>query len=236
MDTVAVETKSRGRFGPYVIAVPFATIIFGFYGTFLPFGLPGILGFAVAGLLWALFLGFIARRLMRREAGSAWLANTPLFLGIIAIGLTIGGGYMYASLTSAALNEPSMTYAILSALMKPAVPYYIILNTLLELFLVSLIVFGNWDTGPKRKTLILIGVVSYLAMRIWTYLVFAETRLEISTQTLSEADVEWFKRTLATDFRIVLNMLTYVSFLLAAFVPFRSSGDTESKRVLPASR
>jgi hypothetical protein len=31
-------------------------------------------------------------------------------------------------------------------------------------------------------------------MRIWTYLVFAETRLEISQHPLSQADVEWFKQ------------------------------------------
>jgi hypothetical protein len=229
MNTVAVGTKSQGRFGPYLVAVPFATILFGFYGTFTPFGPLGILGFAVAGVLWALLLGFIAERLMRREAWRGWLANAPVFLGVIATGLMIGGGTMYASLTSAALDEPSMTYAVLSALMKPAVPFYIILNTLMELFLVSLAVFGNWDTSPRRRTLILVGAMAYLAMRVWTYLVYAETRLVISQQPLSQADVEWFKRTLATDFRIVLNLVTNVSFLLAAFVPvnaFREAGRT----------
>jgi hypothetical protein len=183
----------------------------------------------VAGVLWALLLGFIAERLMRREAWRGWLANAPVFLGVIATGLMIGGGTMYASLTSAALDEPSMTYAVLSALMKPAVPFYIILNTLMELFLVSLAVFGNWDTSPRRRTLILVGAMAYLAMRVWTYLVYAETRLVISQQPLSQADVEWFKRTLATDFRIVLNLVTNVSFLLAAFVPvnaFREAGRT----------
>jgi hypothetical protein len=229
MHTVAVSTKSQGRFGPYLVAVPFATIIFGFYGTFTPFGPPGILGFAVVGALWALLLGFIAERLMRREAWRGWLANAPVFLGVMATGLMVGGGYMYISLTGAALDEPSTTYAVLSALMKPAVPYYIILNTLMELFLVSLAVFGNWNASPKRKTLILVGVVAYLAMRIWTYLVYAETRLDISQQPLSQADVEWFKQTLVTDFRIVLNVITNVSFLLAAFVPvnaFREAGRT----------
>jgi hypothetical protein len=134
---------------------------------------------------------------------------------------------MYISMMGMALNEPSLTYAVLSALMQPAVPYYIILNTLMELFLVAVVVFWNWDAGPTRRTLILIGVMSYFAMRVWTYFSYAEMRLDISQHALSEADVEWFKQTLAADYRIVLNILTHVCFVLAAFVPVRSSTDIE---------
>ena len=119
----------------------------------------------------------------------------------------------------AALGEPSTTYAVLSALMQPAVPFYIVLNTSMELLLVPLLVFWNWDTSRRRKALVLIGGIAYLAMRIWTYLVFAETRLDLSQHTLSAADVVWFQQTLATDFRIVLNVITLTCFLLAAFVP-----------------
>jgi amino acid transporter len=170
-------------------------IIFGFYGTFLPFGFLGILGFAVVGLLWALFLGFIANQLMRREAWRERLANASLFVSIIAIGLMVGGGAMYIFMMSAVLDEPSTTYAALSALMQPSVPFYILINTLLELFIMLFVVFFNWDVDRRRRSFSLIGAGLYLVMRIWTYLVYAETRLAISTQTLSAADVEWFKRT-----------------------------------------
>ena len=213
------DVRSLGRIGPYLVAVPFLTVIFGFYGTLLPFGVLGRFGMALVGLLWALVLGFVAGRLARREAWRAPLANAPLLLGIVATGLMIGGGVMYGAMMEAALGEPSTTYAVLSALMQPAVPYFIILNTTMELLLVPLLVFWNWDTGPKRKALVLIGVIAYLAMRIWTYLVFAEMRLGLSQQTLSAADVAWFEQTLATDFRIVLNVLTFACFLLAAFAP-----------------
>jgi len=213
------DVRSLGRFGPYLVVVPFLTVMFGFYGTFLPFGVLGILGGALAGLLWALILGFIAGRLARWEAWPARLANASLFLGIIAVGLMIGGGIMYAFMMEAVLSEPSTTYAVLSSLMQPAVPYYIVLNTTMELVLVPLLVFWNWDIGPRRKALVLIGVIAYLAMRVWTYLVFAETRLDISQRTLSAADVAWFEQTLATDYRIVLNVTTFTCFLLAAFVP-----------------
>ena len=230
MNDVTVHKRNQGRLSPYMIAVPFAMILFGFYGTFLPFGLLGILGFAAAGLLWALFLGFIANRLMRREAWHAWLANTPVFVSIIAIGFMAGGGSMYIFMMYAVVDEPSTTYAILSALMQPSVPFFIIINTLLELFVMLLVIFFNWNVDPKRRSLSLIGVGLYLAMRVWTYLVYAETRLAISTQPLSAADVEWFKRTLATDYRAILELISQGFFILAAMIPVRSMGDMERSR------
>jgi len=212
------DVRSLDHFGPYLAAVPFLMIIFGCYGRILPFGPLGILGMALVGLLWALALGFVASWLERREAWRAHLANAPLLLGIVATGLMIGGGVMYGSMMREALGEPSLTYAVLSALMQPAVPFYIVLNTTMELLLVPLLVFWNWDTSPRRKTLVVVGVIAYLVMRVWTYLVFAETRLDLSQHTLSAADVAWFEQTLATDFRIVLNLTTFTCFLLAAFV------------------
>jgi hypothetical protein len=81
-------------------------------------------------------------------------------------------------------------------------------------------VFLNWHI-PKRRTLILIAVLVYFIMRIWTYITYAEMRLEISTHPLSAADVEWFKETMRNDYRGVLNMIRQVAFILAAFVPAR---------------
>lgn len=227
MDTNTVDLRNKGRFSPYIAAVPFAVIIFGFYGAFLPFGILGIAGFAVVGLLWALFLGSIANRLMRRETWRVWLANASVFLSIIAIGLLAGGGFMYSFMMLAAVEEPSTTYAILSALMQPAVPYYVVINSLLELFVMLFVVFFNWRVDGKRRTFSLIGVGLYLAMRLWTYLVYAETRLDISTHTLSAADVEWFKRTLATDYRPILELVAQAFFILAALEPVRSIRERE---------
>lgn len=220
--TVDTRTQDQRRIGPYLITVPITMTIFGLYThAFLPFGVPGAAGGALIGLLWSAGLGFAAARLARREEWQVWLANTPVFLGIIAIGLSIGGGLMYLSMMSEALNEPSTTQAVLSALMQPAVPFFIILNTLMELLVISLIVFWNWDTSLNRRTLILIGVLVYFVHRIWTQLVYAEPRLEITLRPLSEADIEWFKQTLTTDYRVVLNSIIYVCFLLAAFIPVR---------------
>jgi high-affinity Fe2+/Pb2+ permease len=235
--SMANKRRSEIRLNPYYVTVPVLTVILAFYGRqFLPLGMLGMAVGGLIGALWAIGIGFVAQRLVHREEWRMRLANTSLFLSIIAIGLTIGGGWMYASMMNMALNEPSLTYSVLSALMQPAVPFFIILNTSMELFLVSLLVFWNWDTDPKRRGLMLIGVFAYFVMRIWTYAVFAETRLEISQRPLTSTDVEWFKQTLAGDFRLVLNEITYLCFLLAAFLPARPNRDGEEKRALAAAR
>jgi hypothetical protein len=188
------------------------------YGLFLQFGHLGIVGFASFGFLWALILGFVTKRLKRQEVWIGLLANASLCLGIIATGLLMGGGLIYTFMMNAALDEPSTTYAVLSALMKPAVPYYIILNSVMELFIIPFAVFFNWNTNPKRRIYIIIGVVLYFIMRVWTYLVFAPTRLEISGRTLSDEDVEWFKQILSTDYRVILILIIQIFFILAALI------------------
>jgi hypothetical protein len=104
--------------------------------------------------------------------------------------------------------------------MQPTVPYYIVVNTLMEALIIPLVVFLNWHI-PTRRALILIAVFVYFVMRVWTYITYGEMRLEISTHPLSTADVEWFKETLRNDYRGVLNMITQVAFILTAFVPAR---------------
>jgi hypothetical protein len=205
---------------PYLIAAPILATIGAFYGKiFLPIGVAGPIAGAVAGVVWALLIGVIANRLMRRATWSALLADAPVALAIIAIGLMTGGGLMYGWMMAAALSEPSMTYAVLSALMWPAVPFFIMLNSTMEMLLVSLLVFCNWDSDARRRTLIILGVATYFVMRVWTYLIFAEARLDIAQHTLAPADVEWFKATLAMDWRIALNLISYVCLVLAALLP-----------------
>ena len=216
MHTIA--NRNFGRIGPYLVVAPILIVILAFYGKqFLGAGILGPLVGALVGLLWTLVIGAIATWAMVRWRSSL-LANAPVFAASVAIGLMTGGGLMYGWMMAAALHEPSTTSAVLSALMWPAVPFYITLNSAMELLFLSLLVFWNWDTDRRRRVLILGGVAAYSVMRVWTYLVFAETRLDIALHTLSPADVEWFKQTLATDFRIVLNVVTYLCLTLAAFV------------------
>jgi hypothetical protein len=212
------KTVDRKRYGPYLVAVPITTVIFAMASTALQLGALGVAAGAVIGLGWSMVLGFIAGKLSRRDSWKPYLANAPVLVAIIATGFLIGGGYMYGFLIKAVLGEPSTTYATLSALMQPTIPYFIVLNTLMEALIIPLVVFLNWDI-PKRRTLILIAVFVYFAMRVWTYITFAEMRLEISTHPLSTADVAWFKETLKNDYRGILNIITQAAFILAAFVP-----------------
>jgi hypothetical protein len=212
-------SKNIDRVGPYLVVAPMLMIILGFYGKmFLGAGILAAAAGAVAGLLWALVTGFGAASIMRHWRSSV-RANTPLFLAIITIGLMTGGGLMYAWMMAAALSEPSTSSTVLSALMWPAVPFYIVLNSAMELFLLSLVVFWNWDTHRRRRMLIVAGVAVYFVMRVWTYLVFAETRLDIASHTLSPDDIEWFRQTLSGDFRIVLNIIVFALLLIAACIP-----------------
>lgn len=222
MDRVAVGAWNGGGFGPAVAAGLFSMTIFGFYGALLPFGVFGIVGGAGVGLLWTLGIGWAADRLMRRPRWRAWLANGPIFVSIVGIGLLAGAGFMYIFMMQEAVHEPSTTYAVLSALMQPAVPYYIAINSLLELLVMICVVYFNWDAGRERRLYSLLGVGLYLAMRVWTYLVYAEMRLEISTHTLSAADVAWFTRTLAADYRPMLVVVSQAFFVLAALAPVRT--------------
>jgi hypothetical protein len=109
---------------PYLIVAPILATIGGFYGKmFLPIGVVGPIAGAVAGLAWALLIGIIANRLMRRRTWIAVLANAPLALVIIAIGLMTGGGLMYGWMMAAALSEPSTTYAVRRAWTLRGTPF-----------------------------------------------------------------------------------------------------------------
>jgi hypothetical protein len=206
------------HFGPYAIAVPVTTITFSLASLALKLGALGIVGGALVGFGWSMLLGLVLGKLQRYERWRSHLANAPVLVAIVATGLLVGGGYMYGFVMSAALSEPSTTKATLSALMQPSVPYFIAINTLLEAFIVPLVIYLNWQI-PKRRTLIVVAVLVYFAMRVYSYLTFVPMRLEIAQHAISSQEVSWFKRSLAADYRGVLNILTHVFFILTAFVP-----------------
>jgi hypothetical protein len=192
-------------------------VIFGLYGTVMPFGVAGYAGGAVAGVLWALVLGRLTAWLLARERNPGRSANISLFLCALIAGALTGGGAMYILLFNSVLREPSATSAVLSSLMGPTVPFFIVLNSALEILLVPMVIFLNWDAGSRRRVLVTGAALIFLIHRIWTYLVYAAPRLETGTHPLSAADIEWYTRTLAVDYRVVLNVVIFALFLAAAF-------------------
>jgi hypothetical protein len=214
------------RSDPRLVAVPVTALTFALASLALQLGVPGLVGGAIIGTLWSLLLGVIARRLAGREGWGRPLANTPLLLAIVATGLLIGGGLMYGFLMRAALSEPSTTPATMSALMQPTIPYFIVVNTLMETLIIPLALFANWQV-PKRRPLVLSATLVFFAMRVWSYLTFVPRRFEIAGHALSPADLEWFRETMATDYRGLLVIITHVLFILAAFVPAAIQSQSE---------
>lgn len=235
MFTATTERDVLKRGSPYLLTIPFQAVLFAFYARFfVPGALAGMLGGAVVGALWALLLGAVAARVSVRHDWRVQFANGSLFLGIVALGLVLGAGIMYNAMMAAALGAPSLTADVLSAIMQPAVPYFIILNSALELLLVAIIIYANWDV-PRRRWLVLVGVLVYFIVRVWTYLVFAENRVAATQGPLSDADVAWFRQTLASDYRVYLDFVAFVCFLAAAFVPLppmAGAGRDESRPTL----
>jgi len=202
-------------------------IIFGFYGSMIHMGIIGNLLGLLLGFSWAVVISLIGMLLRKPKSWRPKLANGTLIGMIVALGLLSGAGIMYIGMMTEALNQASLNNSMLSALMQPAVPYYITMNSLIEMVIVPLLILCNWNGSAKRKAFMIAGLAVWLAMRIWTFLAYAEMRLDVSQGTLSAADIEWFKQTLAVDYRYVLELIAEVLLILAAINPFASS--TKSK-------
>ncbi len=203
---------------PYIAVTPLVALMFAFYGKVMPFGVLGYFGGASAGVVWSLLVGAASARLGRGPMPAMLGADASLFACIVVAGTLTGGGALYSPLFRSVLREPSTTYAVLSALMRPTVPFFIALNSAMEILFVPFVLYLNWHAEPARRGIVLIAAALYVVHRGWTYLVYAERRLATGTSPLSEADVAWYTRTLATDYRIVLNALIFALFTATAFL------------------
>jgi hypothetical protein len=199
---------------PYLITVPATSLIVALGSTGLALGTAGIVGGATLGLIWSVVLGNVIEHLLRRPYWTRPLANGSVFLAIVASGLMLGGGMMYGLLMRAAAVAPA---EVLSAMMQPTIPFFIILNTPLELVVVPCAIFANWQ-NHARKRLILIAAASFYALRIWSYLVYVPNRMAIASRPLSPTDLEWFQRSMEVDYRAPLLAVVFVGFTIAAFV------------------
>jgi hypothetical protein len=100
-------------------------------------------------------LGAVVERLIRRPRWKRRLANGFVFLVIVTSGLMLGGGMMYGLLMRAAATAPA---EVLSEMMQPTFPFFIILNTPLERLLgaaLSCRGLRQADSGPFSVVLVL---------------------------------------------------------------------------------
>jgi hypothetical protein len=199
---------------PYFITVPATSLIVALGSAGLALGTSGIVGGAALGLGWAFVLGSVVERLIHRDHWKQRLANGSVFAAIVASGLMLGGGVMYGLLMRAAASAP---VEVLSAMMQPTIPFFIILNTPLELAVVPCAIFANWHNGARRW-LILTAAASFYALRVWSYVVYVPNRMAIALRPLSPNDLEWFQRSMEVDYRSLLLAIVFVGFTIAAFV------------------
>jgi hypothetical protein len=221
--------KRFGRLGPFLVVVPALVVV-----SAIGFSTLGGIGAAlVAGSLalgWSLFLGFIAMRLARSESRKAALANGSVFLATLALGVMAGGGLPSQLLLSAGLSTPSTTFTIVHPPFGGSFSLFIItLNSLMEWLLIPAALFCNWHI-PKRRTLIVIAAVAFYTMRLWSYIYFVPNIFEFGALPPDGP----FSAEVVERFRMWVNLswlrfafqdlLTYLLFLLAAFVPASATG------------
>jgi hypothetical protein len=169
-------------------------------------------------------------RLARSESRRAALANGSVFLATLALGVMAGGGLPSQLLLSAGLSTPSTTFTMIHPPFADTSNLFIItMNSLMEWLLIPAALFLNWHI-PKRRTLIVIAAVAFYAMRVWPYIYFVPNIFEFGALPpdgpFSAEVVERFRMWVNLNWlRIAIqDVLTYLLFLLAAFVPASAGG------------
>jgi hypothetical protein len=218
-----------GQLGPFLIVAPALVVVsaigFSTLGGFSAALLAGSLA-----LGWSLLLGFITMRVARSESRKAALANGSVFLVTLAMGLMAGGGLPYQLLLSAGLSTPSTTFTMIHPPFSDTSNVFIItMNSLMEWLLIPAALFLNWHI-PKRRTLIVIAAAAFYAMRVWSYIYFVPNIFEFGALPpdgpFSAEVVERFRMWVNLNWiRIAIQeILTFLLFLLAAFVPASATG------------
>lgn len=213
------KSTSPLRLPAYWLAVAFTAAVLGLASTTMNLGYAGMVAGVLIGALWAMLLGYVIAWALRRPPWRMPLANVGVLLAIVASGLLVGGGKMYAMLISTAMNEPGTSDAVLAALMQPGIPYFIAVNSPMELLIVPLLLIANWDAPTSRRRLIFTAVVIYFLMRVWTYTVFAAPRVDMLDAPLTAEGLSWYERTAQSDQRGKMNVIMHLCLILAAFVP-----------------
>jgi hypothetical protein len=218
-----------GRLGPFLVVVP-ALVVVGALGFSTLGGFSAALIAGSLALGWALLLGFIALRLARSERRRAALANASVFFATLGAGLMAGGALHQQMLLSAGLGTPSTTFTIVHPPFGGSFSLFIItMNSLMEWLLMPVALFCNWHI-PKRRTFIVIAAAAFYAMRVWSYIYFVPNIFEFGALPpdgpFSAEVVERFRMWVNLSWLrfAIQDALTYLLFLLAAFVPASATG------------
>jgi hypothetical protein len=151
----------------------------------------------------------------------AWLEDVFAYLGTVGFAFAGCGELMAILPLNGALDSSSVTGETLQSTFMPAIPYYIIVNSILEILIIPAVIAFSWRPGPRR-VLILAGAALYLAMRVWTYLAFVPARLgwadeDHAAQVLTAVERRQAAQdTMLNDPRWALLLAMMAIFLIAA--------------------
>jgi hypothetical protein len=206
---------------PFLLAVPFTATITG------AFNLSDVLPVPVAvaaGAGWGIVVGIAATWLRSRPKPAAWVEDSLVFIGAIALAFAACGGVMALLMLNGALSSSSLTGETLESMFLPMIPYYIAVNAPLELLIMPSLIYLGWRAG-KRRILIVAGATLYYALRVWTYVAFVPARLGFAESDQSTAAMTTAEREQAyldlkvDDPRWILVLVIFAIFILAAAFP-----------------
>jgi hypothetical protein len=206
---------------PVLLAVAFSATITGLFNLsdFMP-----VPAAVAAGASWGIVLGLLATWLRSKPKAAAWVEDSLVFLGVVALAFAGCGGVMALLMLNGALGSSSLTGETLEAMFLPMIPYYIAANAPLELVIMPVLLVLGWRTG-KRRVLIVTGATLYFAMRVWTYIAFAPARLGFAESDHTGAPMTVAERHQAhldlkvDDPRWILVLTIFAIFLVAASWP-----------------
>ncbi|MEQ7009453.1 hypothetical protein ABN028_25090 [Actinopolymorpha sp. B17G11] len=220
-----IQMSAWQRLLPFFLAVPFTTIVTGLFNLAEVLPAPVAL---LAGAAWGAGLGlFVTWFRARRPGPTNALEDGFVYLGTAAFAFAGCGGLMAILLLNGALDSPSITGQTLGSTFLPSIPYYVVVNSLLEVLLIPGVLYLGWRPG-KRRALLVTGAVMYFAMRVWTYLAFVPARLgwaetEHTTQSLTTAERQQAASDLMlNDPRWIPILAMFALFLFAAHLPASS--------------
>ena len=140
-----------------------------------------------------------------------------------------GGIYEYMLMRTALATTPEWVVTITAGpLGEQVILYFILFNSLLEIFLLPLALLLNWYMPGRRMFVLAAGLIFY-AIRIWTYIYFAPQYFDFGEMAFSEQFVNKLMDRMSIDnIRFVLQTLEAILFFRAALGPTLSnSGGTE---------
>ncbi|TCC31452.1 hypothetical protein [Kribbella sindirgiensis] len=215
---------------PFVLVVPFSAVITGLFnlGEVVPWPLAIVLGAA-----WGTAAGLVAHWLGSRPRWAAWSEDVLVAAGAAGFAFAGCGGLMAILLLKGSLTSTSLTGEALERMFLPSIPYYIAVNSVLEILVIPLLVYVAWRPG-RRRVLVLSAAALYFAMRVWTYLAFVPNRLGWADSSHSNQPLTAAERAQAAD-DLMLNDPRWILLLIMFALLLAAGGRSRVRELVSAS-